>query len=167
MGIVDEFLSGRKFVRESLDQMKAHSRSLAADIIKSEGLPAQIIYIERGGMVIGRLLSDALLVKNVSGVRASYYTGINRRRSSVLMGSLPRIEKGSGYVLLVDDVADTGKTLSKVAGSIRKRYGARVLTCTVFYKPRSVIKPDFYAKEISNDKWIIFEYEENEFRGRR
>ena len=167
MGIVDTFLSGRKFVRESLGQMKAHSRSLAADIIKNNGLPAQIIYIERGGMVIGRLLSDALPVKNVYGVRASYYTGIGRRRSSVRMGNLPMIKKTSGYVLLVDDVADTGKTLRKVAGSIRKRYGARVLTCTVFYKPRSIIKPDFYAKEIGNDKWIIFEYEENEFRRRR
>ncbi len=167
MGIVDEFLSGRKFVKESLGQMKAHSRSLAAEIVKSKGLPAQIIYIERGGMVIGRLLSDALLVRSVYGIRASYYTGINRRRSAVQIGSLPRIEKPSGYVLLVDDVADTGKTLQKVAGTIRKRYGAEVLTCTVFYKPRSVIRPDFYAKEVGNDKWIIFEYEENEFGRRR
>ena len=100
-------------------------------------------------------------------MRASYYTGINRRRSSVLVGSLPRIERSKGYVLLVDDVADTGKTLQKVAGAIKRRYGASVITCTVFYKPRSVIKPDFYAKEVGNDKWIIFEYEENEFRRRR
>lgn len=167
MGIVDAFLSGRKFVRESLGQMKAHSRSLAAEIVKRNGLPGQIVYIERGGMVIGRLLSDALLVKNVSGVKASYYTGINRRRSSVLMGRMPKIDPSAGYVLLVDDVADTGKTLSKVAGAIRRRHGSKVLTCTVFYKPRSVIKPDFYAKEIGNDRWIIFEYEENEFRGKR
>lgn len=167
MGFVDEFLSGRKFVRESLNQMKAHSSILAKEIARREGIPDQIVYIERGGMVVGRLLSDMLLVKDVSGIKASYYLGIDRRASKVTIGSVPHLNRKANYILLVDDVADTGKTLSKVADAIRRRHGARVLTCTIFYKPRSVIVPDFYAKRIDDDKWIIFEYEENEFGGKK
>ncbi len=164
MKIVDTFLSHRKFARESLNQMKRHSEELSMEILKRYGKPGQIVYIERGGMVVGRLLSDMLMVKDVAGINASYYLGVNKRASKVSIGQVPQLKKGSKYILLVDDVADTGKTMSKVAEAIRRRHNVRVATCTIFYKPRSVIKPDFYAREVGNEKWIIFEYEQNEFR---
>lgn len=167
MKIVDSFLENRKFVRESLNQMKQHSLAISEKILQKYGKPDQIIYIERGGMVVARLLSDMLMVKDVAGINASYYLGVNRRASKVSIGKIPELKKGSNYVLLVDDVADTGKTLSKVAEAIKSRHNLRVATCTIFYKPRSVITPDFYAKEVEDDKWIIFEYEETEFRNSR
>jgi hypoxanthine phosphoribosyltransferase len=168
LGIVDGFLEGRKFVRESLIQMKRHSKELAEEILRTYGKPGQIVYIERGGMIPARLLSDMLMVKDVAGINASYYLGVDRRASKVSVGQMPKLKGGSKYLLLVDDVADTGKTLRKVADAIRKRHNVRVATCTIFYKPQSEIRPDFYAKAVGNDKWIIFEYEETEFgRGRR
>lgn len=51
--------------------------------------------------------------------------------------------------LIVDDIADTGKTL--------KKCGSLYLTATLFYKPRSEIKPDFYIYETT--KWIVFPWE--------
>ncbi len=167
MGVVDTFLVHRKFMGASLKQIKAYSKTLSEKIMERYGKPDQIVYIERGGMVAARLLSDMLMVKNVAGINASYYLGVNRRASKVEVGQVPKLKKSKGYLLLVDDVADTGKTLQKVAEMIRKRTRARVATCTIFYKPRSIIKPDFYAKEVRNDKWIIFEYEETEFRHKK
>ena len=50
--------------------------------------------------------------------------------------------------LVVDDIADTGKTL----------YGyQKCPIATLFYKPRSIVKPTFYVRETTN--WIVFPWE--------
>ena len=51
--------------------------------------------------------------------------------------------------LIVDDIADTGKTLD----------GFQMLfpTATLFYKPRSIIKPTFYVEE--TEDWIVYPWE--------
>ncbi len=167
LGITDIFMQNRKFVKCDLNHLRKYSQILSRNIISKNGRPDAIIYIERGGMVIGRLLSDDLSVKRVAGINASYYLGIGKRAHSVSVGEVPKIKEEGGYLLLVDDIADTGKTLKKVAAQLAMAHGERVLTCTVFYKPRSVVKPDFYVREIGNDKWVVFGYEEREFRSLR
>ena len=54
-----------------------------------------------------------------------------------------------GEMLVADDVADTGKTLD----------GFQFLfpTATLFYKPRSIVEPSFYA--LKTTKWIVFPWE--------
>jgi len=54
-----------------------------------------------------------------------------------------------GEVLVVDDIADTGKTLD----GFQKIFP----TATLFYKPRSIVTPTFYIKETTN--WIVFPWE--------
>ncbi|WP_243666043.1 phosphoribosyltransferase [Vulcanisaeta sp. JCM 16159] len=63
-------------------------------------------------------------------------------------------------MLVVDDVTDTGKTLA-VARDILRFYGAReVRTATLYVKPWSKIKPDYYVG--TTDKWILFPWEVGE-----
>lgn len=52
-------------------------------------------------------------------------------------------------ILVVDDIADTGKTLFDLGQSWD--------TATLYYKIRSSVKPTYYAQETSN--WIVFPYE--------
>jgi hypoxanthine phosphoribosyltransferase len=56
-------------------------------------------------------------------------------------------------VLIVDDVADTGKTLQE----IRNNHGVYFTVATLHYKSRSVVKPDFFVEE--TDKWICYPWE--------
>lgn len=58
-------------------------------------------------------------------------------------------EKMHEETLIVDDIADTGLTL--------KKYGSLYLTATLFYKPKSEVKPDFYIHETTY--WIVFPWE--------
>jgi len=58
-------------------------------------------------------------------------------------------EKMIEETIIVDDIADTGLTL--------KKYGSLYLTATLFYKPKSEIKPNFYIEETRN--WIVFPWE--------
>jgi len=63
----------------------------------------------------------------------------------------PKDEK---FTLIVDDIADTGETL--------KHYTTWELrgTATLFYKERSIIKPDFFVEV--TDKWIVFPWERDD-----
>jgi len=55
-----------------------------------------------------------------------------------------------GVSLIVDDIADTGKTL-------KNYHQDAAATATLFYKKRSVVIPTFYVEE--TDMWICFPWE--------
>ena len=56
-------------------------------------------------------------------------------------------------VLIVDDVADTGKTLL----GIEDFHSVNFITATLHYKPRSMVKPTFFVEETS--AWIVYPWE--------
>ncbi len=60
----------------------------------------------------------------------------------------PRSKK----TLVVDDIADTGKTLDRYAG---KNY-----IVTLFYHPKSTVVPNIWIRKKSK-KWIVFPWEKS------
>lgn len=63
-------------------------------------------------------------------------------------------------ILYVDDIVDTGNTLFEA-----KKKNPNIISCSIFYKTRSIIKPDYYVLETKN--WIIFPWErDNEIPNR-
>jgi energy-coupling factor transport system ATP-binding protein len=153
----------KNFVALKFVDLKRYARELAADILKRFGRPESIVYIERGGMVIGRLLSDFLSVRKVYPLRASYYTDDGIPMTHVHISDFDfTLSKSDGYTLLVDDIADTGKTLRAASEELKKKVSTRIVTATVVYKPQSVFKPDAYVYEVGNNTWIVFDYEEIE-----
>ncbi len=153
----------KNFVALKFVDLKRYARELAADILKRFGRPESIVYIERGGMVIGRLLSDFLSVRKVYPLRASYYTEDGIPMTHVHISDFEfSLSKSEGYTLLVDDIADTGKTLKAASEELKKKASTKIVTATVVYKPQSVFKPDIYVYEVGNNTWIVFDYEEIE-----
>ena len=57
-------------------------------------------------------------------------------------------------ILIVDDICDSGKTLSQLVG-----LKPDCIVATLFKKPRSVYQPDLYLREVSNDTWVVFPWE--------
>ena len=62
-------------------------------------------------------------------------------------------------MLLVDDVADSGRTLA-LAVQLLQEKGADVRSVTIYTKPSTIIQPDFAWKD--TDLWIDFPWS---FRG--
>jgi hypothetical protein len=60
-------------------------------------------------------------------------------------------------VLVVDDVSDTGESLKVALDHMLDKGATGVKTVTVYYKPHSTFKPDFFADSTSD--WIIFPWE--------
>lgn len=130
---------------------------LAVRIRDSGFVPELIAGVSRGGWVPGRILSDLLANARTANVKVEFYVGIGKtsRKPQVTQ---PISEEISGKsVLLVDDVADTGESLLAALNHVRDRGAGEIKTVTVYYKPHSKFKPDFFAETTS--EWIIFPWE--------
>ncbi len=71
--------------------------------------------------------------------------------------SLPLIlnkEEIDEETVIVDDIVDTGNTILKLP--------QKGLIVSLLYKPHAMIAPDFYAREVANNEWVIFPFETNE-----
>ena len=141
------------------------SRQLARQIAVSPWKPELIICIARGGLVLGGALSYALDMKTIGSINVEFYTGMNDTLAQPRILD-PQIEISAelgSRALVVDDVADSGRTLRMVMemmadGSLRDtkgnpvRYDAR--SAVLYEKPGTVIKPDYCWR--ATDKWINF-----------
>ncbi len=153
-----------KYARISFEEMQSMSKAIALAFYRKYGAPEAIIYIERGGMVFGRLLSDYLGVSRLYGIRASLYSETNTMANRVHlegMEALPKSWPKDKHVLIADDIADTGKTLNAVLAEAGKSI-PNIVTATMLCKPRSIISPDLCGKTLDNNTWAIFDYEEAE-----
>ena len=56
-------------------------------------------------------------------------------------------------LLVVDDVADSGRTLALVLELLRS-FGADVRSAVIYAKPKSVVDPDYVWRR--TEEWIVF-----------
>jgi hypoxanthine phosphoribosyltransferase len=84
-----------------------------------------------------------------------FYTGIGTVLDApeVLPPELDMAYLDGRRVLLVDDVADSGRTLA-LAVQLLQEKGADVRSVTIYTKPSTIIQPDFAWKD--TDLWINF-----------
>ena len=65
-----------------------------------------------------------------------------------------------GKTLIIDDVADTGRTLKTLTDKILKNQDGGTVEClTLCYKPQSIVLPHLYIHEVPNDVWVEFPWE--------
>jgi len=139
------------------DQIYDMLLNMAEKIRKSRFKPDIIVGISRGGWPPARVLSDLLDNPNLANVRAEFYLGVAETKGEPTLTQPVSIPVANKKVLMVDEVADTGKSLKLTKGHILEKGAAQVKIATVYYKPWSIIKPDYYEKETT--RWIVFPWE--------
>ncbi len=144
-----------RYLHISWKEYHTLARKLAASILDQSGQFDEIVAISRGGLTLGHLLTDFLRIP-IATITIQSYSDIQTRGAVQLTAKLSTPIKGK-RVLLVDDVADSGKTMKRAMGYLRRLGPANITTVTMFYKSRSVFRPDFFGS-ITN-KWILFPYE--------
>ena len=145
------------FTAPSWDQIYDMLLELAKRIKDSGFKPDLIVGVCRGGWAPARVMSDLLENMNTASIRIEFYLapGVTARKPVISQAIMVPV-KGVN-VLVVDDVADTGESL-KVAVDHLDVCGAKsIKTATVYYKPQSCLKPDFFI--IQTEQWIIFPWE--------
>lgn len=130
---------------------------LAKKIVESGYMPDVIIGIMRGGWIPARILLDYLNIPILATIEIKFYKGIGETRERPIIIHPLVVDIRNKRVLIVDDVVDTGKSMS-IAIEMAKLGGAySIKTAALVVKPWSVLEPDYYA--MKSDKWIVFPWE--------
>ena len=70
------------------------------------------------------------------------------------------------HVLLVDDLADSGKTLIKSIKWLELFYGfyldEKIKTAVLWHKEQSKFKPDYFVESLKGSPWIHMPFEKYE-----
>jgi hypoxanthine phosphoribosyltransferase len=128
---------------------------LAAQIQAAEFMPDAVLALARGGLPAGGALAYALGVKTMATLNVEFYTGVAERLDEPLL--LPPVPDltvlRTERLIIVDDVADTGRTLA-LARDFCAEHVDDVRTAVLYEKPQSVVRSDFVWRR--TDKWINF-----------
>lgn len=146
-----------KFEVPKWNQIYEMLLNLAEKIRKNNFKPDIIVGVSRGGWPPARVMSDLLGNPNLANVRAEFYLGVAETKGEPTLTQPVSMKIAGKKVLVVDEVADTGKSLKLVKEHIIEKGATEVKIATVYYKPWSIVKPDYYERETSN--WIVFPWE--------
>jgi len=143
--------------RETLtwDRFGDATRELSRRIVADGFEPEVVVAIARGGLLPAGAIAYGLGVKNCGALNVEFYTGIGTvlEAPEVLRPTLDIDYLEGRKVLLVDDVADSGRTLA-LAVRMLEEHGADIRSVVIYTKPTTVIRPHYSWRD--TDLWIDF-----------
>lgn len=123
--------------------------------------PDVIVSIGKGGSIPGVILAEMFECNNLNLGLKSYKGqtrgNIHEYQSIKCFDGLRDIN-----ILVVDDIADSGETFKYAVNKFKGNGCENIETASVFYKPCSVYKPDYFAEEVEESTWIILPWETTE-----
>jgi len=149
-----------EFEIPSWDQIYELLLNLADRIRRTGFKPDIIVGVSRGGWPPARVVSDLLENPKLANVTAEFYVGVAETKGKPVITQPVSVSVRGKRVLVVDDVADTGESLRLVRSHLGEKGATEVKIATIYYKPWSILIPDYYEKETSS--WIIFPWERKE-----
>jgi uncharacterized protein len=146
-------VSGREVL--TWEMFGSASRVLAQQVLDSGFVPDIVIAIARGGLIPAGAVSYAIGVKAAGTLNVEFYSDVEETLPDpvVLEPFLDTNAIVGKALLVVDDVADSGRTLALVIDLLRI-HAADVRSAVLYTKPRTVVQPDFSWRE--TDRWIDF-----------
>lgn len=112
-----------------------------------------IIAVARGGMTLAHALSEALHIRNVQSIRVESYDDEHQREEIAIRGSCDL--GASTRVLIVDDIVDSGRTLTTLIPLLKKDHpDIEFRSAALFTKSTALIQPDYSLHEAA--EWIDF-----------
>lgn len=126
------------------EELSQITDELAETIRNSAYEPTLIVAVARGGFIPARLLSSRLKVRRMSSIGITYE---GPDRTTRLIYSVPTPINSGDRILLVEDALETARSLAD-AYEILAQDAAEVRTAAYYYRPDSIITPDFSIKMV-------------------
>lgn len=149
-----------QFYKPGWKKITELGKNIADRVIGSGFSPDVLVGISRGGLVPVRLLSDYLGVKNVAIIRIEFYTKVGATKTEPKITQPLSLDVSGKRVLIVDDIADSGNSLIVAIKHLKEKDAGEIKTATLHYKPRSLIKPDYYSE--GTTAWVVYPWEKEE-----
>ncbi|MGE0109512.1 MAG: xanthine phosphoribosyltransferase [Bdellovibrionales bacterium] len=145
-----------KFFPVSWEEFHRNSKALAWRLLE-KGPWKGLIAITRGGLVPAAIVARELDVRVIETVSIIGYDDDdmdpNRAEELRVIKEAANIGNGAGW-LIVDDLADTGRTLMLLRDMFPRAHFA-----TVYTKPQGRPTVDTFVTEVSQDTWIYFPWD--------
>ncbi len=119
-----------------------------------------VIGVSRGGLVPARILTDLLETPELDTIQISFYQDIAQPILQPYLKQTLTAPIEDKRVLLVDDIADTGRSLKLAQTHLHQQGALETKTATIYLKPQSITIPDFYEKYAS--AWVVFPWDTKE-----
>ena len=147
-----------KHLYVSYDEYHNLVEKLAIKIYQSRWEFDTILCLARGGMrpgdILSRVFDKPLAIMSTSSYRADAGTV----QGHLNIASFITTPKGeiAGKVLLVDDLADTGHTLTAVVNQLRTNYPpiTELRSAVIWTKGVSTFQADYSVEELPTNPWI-------------
>jgi hypoxanthine phosphoribosyltransferase len=131
---------------------------LAVQVLDSDWEFDQILCLARGGLRIGDVFSRIFPQPLAILTTSSYRENAGTTQSTLIIAehftsAQPLLGK---RVLLLDDLADSGKTIVQVIDYLRSKHAemSEIRTGVLWHKAHSVFKPDYCVQFLATDPWI-------------
>lgn len=132
------------------------ARTLAHRIKQSRFRPDMVIAIGKGGNVPARVVCDLLLHDVLTSIRVEHGGSAAQEKPAVTVRYPLAVDIRDKTVLVIDDVTDTGKTLAVAITYLNGCHPKEIRTAVLQYKVSSSFRPDYYAREEQEWRWIVY-----------
>jgi hypoxanthine phosphoribosyltransferase len=125
----------------------------------------QILCLARGGTPLGDALSRMFNLP-LAILFTSSYKMTSKQQGIFIDNQIAKQNNRLGEnILLVDDLVDSGETLEAVANYMKNNHktqsgeNIQITTAVLWKKDTSIFTPNYYAKETTQNDWIVQPFE--------
>ncbi|PIR97761.1 MAG: hypothetical protein COT89_03230 [Candidatus Colwellbacteria bacterium CG10_big_fil_rev_8_21_14_0_10_42_22] len=152
----------RKIIKISWEEYLRHIQNIYEQVENDGFIPNHIVAISRGSLTIGERVSYLFKKPLVVMAAENWPEGKKMERIRFALHCVYTTEDVSGKILLIDDLTETGDTLKYGKTYLMNKFPniKEIKTATLFHKTTSIVKPDYFARELEPDEtglipWIL------------
>lgn len=138
------------------DEISKWTAGVAQKVRNCGCRPSVIIGLTRGGWVPARLLCDHLKVKKLYAVKTEHWGVTANPDGKALLTQELNIRIEDDSVLVVDDITDTGESMTLAMAHLFKMKPRELRNATLLHITHSKIEPEFYSVKVPKEKWTWF-----------
>ncbi len=130
--------------------------------MKKDGIkPDVIIGVARGGWISARLFADFFCNRKTANLKIEFYDDTSQREAEPIIVQEISEDLNNKTALIVDDISDSGKSLTIAIEHLRNKGASQIFTATLHCKRDSLVIPDYFVRE--TEAWMVYPWEYAEF----